>query len=75
MSARAISRWLAEGPKVKLSAVSIAKALRSPDQMDSLYEYKGAVRFLNDHWFSLDNSIRDNCWRFFQPKDEEEKSE
>jgi hypothetical protein len=32
MSTRAISRWLAEGPKIKLSAVSIAKALRNPEK-------------------------------------------
>jgi hypothetical protein len=32
MSTRAISRWLEEGPKIKLSAVSIAKALRNPEK-------------------------------------------
>jgi hypothetical protein len=32
MSTRAISRWLREGPKIKLSAVSIAKALRNPEK-------------------------------------------
>jgi hypothetical protein len=130
MSARAISRWLAEGPKVKLSAVSIAKALRNPEkyweefadfvepqarivenaldwpmeeflynqegfldhvgdkknlpkvsgdtteeELCSLDEYRAAVIFLRENWFSLDSSVRDKCWRFFQPKDEEEKSE
>lgn len=130
MSARAISRWLADGPKIKLSAVTIAKALKNADkhweefadfiepkarivqdalewqmeeflyneeafrhhigdvktspkvsgdtqeeQLRSLDEYRGAVDFLNDHWFSLDNSVRDNCYRFFQAKSEESDSE
>ena len=45
------------------------------EQLCSLDEYRAAVTFLQDHWFSLGNSARDNCRRFFQPKDEEEKSE
>lgn len=130
MSARAISRWLAEGPKIKLSAVTIAKSLRNADkyweefadfiepqarvvesaldwpmeeflfneiafrqliedektspkvsgdtfdeQMHSLGEYRSAVQFLVDHWFSLDNAVRDNCYPFFQAKTEEPESE
>lgn len=130
MSSRAISRWLAEGPKVKLSAVSIAKALRNAEkyweefadfiepqarivedalewpmedflyneigfrhttedaktspkvsgdtqeeQLRSFDEYRSAVHFLNDHWFSLDSSVRDNCYRFFQAKTEEPEGE
>jgi hypothetical protein len=128
MSTRAISRWLAEGPKIKLSAVSIAKALRSPekywqqfaefvepqariveealdwsmeeflyntdsflhviddpetkpkisgdsqDEMGrSLGEYEAAVGFLKDKWFSLDTSVRDNCWRYFHSDGEEKE--
>lgn len=130
MSSRAISRWLAEGPKIKLSAVTIAKALRNADkyweefadfveprarivedaldwpmedflynevgfrhhiedkktapkvggdtfeeQMHSLAEYETAVEFLIDHWFNLDSSVRDNCYRFFKVKSEEPENE
>ncbi len=126
MSARAISRWLADGPQIKLSAVTIAKALKNPEkhweefadfiepkarivedalewqmedflyneeafrhhtadsktsprvsgdtqdeQLRSLDEYHSAVQFLNDYWFSLENSVRDNCYRFFHAKSEE----
>jgi len=45
------------------------------EQMHSLGEYESAVRFLIDHWFSLDSSVRDNCYRFFQSKDEDATSE
>jgi hypothetical protein len=128
MSTRAISRWLEKGPKIKLSAVSIAKALRNPekywqgfaefiepqarivqDALDwpmekflynqegfehvvsdsktapkvngdsndeiqwSIAEYENAVGFLKDKWFSLEPAVRDHCWKYFQPTQEEEK--
>ena len=145
MSTRAISRWLAEGPKIKLSAVSIAKALRNPEKyweefaesiepqarivqdalgwpmedflynqegfehlvsdplreskenrirltrsrdpktrpkisgdsdaelQNSCFEYETAVEFLRQKWFSLDSSVRSNCWKYFHSDQEEEK--
>jgi hypothetical protein len=42
------------------------------EMLASLDEYRSAVGFLRDNWFSLDNSVRDSCYPFFQPEKEEE---